>query len=83
MWETVTNMIPTANRMMSARGRDRDRGISITTAMIIGAGVGIAAWEMMRRNNSMGQAAKNMTQGNNGNNTDLSQMATEVMDAIR
>lgn len=59
MWEMVSNMIPAANRMMSGR---RNRGMNTATAMLLGAGIGIATWEVMRRNNAVG----NIMDGNMG-----------------
>jgi hypothetical protein len=61
MWEMITDMIP----------RRRRGGMNTLTAMAVGAGVGIAAWEMMRRNNVVGQYGG-----------DMAQMANSMMDAI-
>jgi hypothetical protein len=60
MWEMVMDMMP----------RKR-RGMNTFTAMVVGAGVGIAAWEMMRRNNNAG-----------GSNNQMAQIADQVMNAI-
>ncbi|ASS74392.1 hypothetical protein CIG75_04930 [Tumebacillus algifaecis] len=60
MWEMITDMIPR-----------RKSGMNTVTAMVLGAGIGIAAWEVMRRNN---------TAGNNTN--EMAQMADSMMDAI-
>jgi len=60
MWDMITDMIP----------RKR-RGMNTMTAMVIGASVGIAAWEVMRRNN---------TAGNTGD--EISKIADSMMDAI-
>jgi hypothetical protein len=63
MWEMITEMLP-----------GRRRGMNTVTAMMIGAGIGIAAWEMMRRNNTMGSM---------GITTDnMNQIADSMMDAI-
>jgi hypothetical protein len=45
MWEMITDMMPR-----------RKRGMNTLTALAIGAGVGIAAWELMRRNNVAGDS---------------------------
>lgn len=74
MWEMVSNMVPAA-RMM---GR-RNRGMNTATAMLVGAGIGIAAWEIMRRNNAMGNLRSNM----NVNNQGMGEMAEEVLNAIK
>ncbi|KEO84539.1 hypothetical protein [Tumebacillus flagellatus] len=60
MWEMITDMMPR-----------RKRGLNTVTAMVIGAGVGIAAWEMMRRNNVAGDSTD-----------DMSRIADSMMDAI-
>lgn len=61
MWEMINDMMPR-----------RKRGMNTVTAMVIGAGVGIAAWEMMRRNNNgMGESRN-----------DMSRIADSMMDAI-
>ena len=62
MWDMITDMMPR-----------RKRGMNMTTvtAMVVGAGVGIAAWEMMRRNNVAGESTDQMTQ-----------IADQMMDAI-
>ena len=92
MWGRVTTMLPAATRMLPGR---RNRGMNTATAMLIGAGIGIATWEMMRRTNAagnlmngnMGNMAENAmdTLGNMAgiNNTQLAGMADEVMDAIK
>lgn len=60
MWDMITDMMP-----------GRKRGLNTVTAMVLGAGIGIAAWEMMRRNNVA------------GNSTDeMAQIADSMMDAI-
>ncbi|WP_018132638.1 hypothetical protein [Effusibacillus pohliae] len=73
MWEMVSNMIPMANRMMPGR---RNRGMNTATAMLIGAAVGIATWEVVRRTTPMGNLR-------GVNDKALSDMAEEVMDAIQ
>jgi hypothetical protein len=60
MWNMITDMIPR-----------RNRGMNTMTAMVLGAGIGIAAWEMMRRNNVAGNSTDQMTQ-----------IANSMMDAI-
>lgn len=65
MWDMIQDMMPR-----------RKRGMNTLTAMALGAGVGIAAWEMMRRNN---------VAGNMGDMADMGQMtqiADSMMDAI-
>lgn len=60
MWDMITDMMPR-----------KKRGLNTMTAMVVGAGVGIAAWEMMRRNNVGGESTDQMTQ-----------IADQMMDAI-
>lgn len=60
MWEMITDMMPR-----------RKRGMNTLTALAIGAGVGIAAWELMRRNN-----------GGGGDSDSMSRIADSMMDAI-
>ena len=64
MWDMINDLLP----------RRRRNGMNTVTAMVIGAGVGIAAWEMMRRNNVAGDAMDNM-----GGMNDI---ASTMMDAI-
>ncbi|MBL0386101.1 hypothetical protein JJB07_05485 [Tumebacillus sp. ITR2] len=61
MWEMITDMMP----------RRKRGGMNTVTAMVLGAGVGIAAWEMMRRNNVAGDSTD-----------DMSRIADSMMDAI-
>lgn len=70
MWEMVSNVMPNVGRM----GR-RNRGMNTITAMLLGAGIGIATWEVMRRTNAgnlantnIGQAASKMANTNRGEN---------------
>ncbi|HEU4964256.1 MAG TPA: hypothetical protein VFV52_10450 [Bacilli bacterium] len=65
MWDMIQDMMPR-----------KKRGMNTLTAMALGAGVGIAAWEVMRRNNVAGNAGENMGMG------DMSQIADSMMDAI-
>ncbi|MFD2169582.1 hypothetical protein [Tumebacillus lipolyticus] len=51
MWNMITDMMPR-----------RKNGMNTVTAMMLGAGIGIAAWEMMRRNNASGNGANQMDQ---------------------
>ncbi|PWK13745.1 hypothetical protein [Tumebacillus permanentifrigoris] len=60
MWELINDMMPR-----------RKRGINTVTALVVGAGVGIAAWEMMRRNNVAGESSD-----------DMGRIAESMMDAI-
>lgn len=60
MWELINDMMPR-----------RKRGMNTVTALVVGAGVGIAAWEMMRRNNVTGESSDNM-----------GRIAESMMDAI-
>lgn len=60
MWELINGMMPR-----------RKRGMNTVTALVVGAGVGIAAWEMMRRNNVTGESAE-----------DMGRIAESMMDAI-
>ena len=60
MWDMITDMMPR-----------KKRGINTVTAMVVGAGVGIAAWEMMRRNNVAGESTDQMAQ-----------ITDQMMDAI-
>jgi hypothetical protein len=60
MWDMINDLMPR-----------RNRGINTVTAMVVGAGIGIAAWEMMRRNNVAGESADGMAE-----------MAGQMMDAI-
>ncbi|GIM46798.1 hypothetical protein DNHGIG_23470 [Collibacillus ludicampi] len=63
MWgfvDEVMDMVP----------RRRNRGMGTMTAMLLGAGIGITAWEMMRRRNS-------------GGNTDMAKLAQTVIDAVK
>lgn len=64
MWDMINDLMP----------RRRRNGMNTVTAMVIGAGVGIAAWEMMRRNNVAGGTLDNM-----GGMNDI---ANSMMDAI-
>jgi hypothetical protein len=59
MWEMITDMMPR-----------RKRGMNTLTAIAIGAGVGIAAWELMRRNNVAGDSDS------------MARIADSMMDAI-
>jgi hypothetical protein len=61
MWDMITDMMP----------RRKRGGMNTLTALMVCAGVGIAAWEMMRRNNVVGE-----------NTGDMAQMASTMMDAI-
>ncbi|MFC4769245.1 hypothetical protein [Effusibacillus consociatus] len=90
MWEMVSNLIPAANRMLPGR---RNRGLNTATAMLIGAGIGIATWEMMRRTNPVGnmmnRKMNNMVDDTMDmnvpgiDNSTMAKMADEVMDAIK
>lgn len=60
MWDMITDMLPR-----------KKRGMNTLTAMALGAGVGIAAWEMMRRNT-----------GGGGDSESMAQIANSMMDAI-
>ncbi|MCX7570526.1 hypothetical protein OS242_11185 [Tumebacillus sp. DT12] len=60
MWDMITDMMPR-----------KKRGMNTVTAMVVGASVGIAAWEMMRRNNVAGESTDQMAQ-----------IADQMMDAI-
>lgn len=66
MWEFVNGM---ANGMRGRMIPRRRNSMGTMTAMVIGASVGIAAWETMRR-------------GRNMNSTDATKLAQEVMDRI-
>jgi hypothetical protein len=59
MWEMITDMMPR-----------RKRGMNTLTALAIGASVGIAAWELMRRNNVAGDSDS------------MARIADSMMDAI-
>ncbi|MGB8954620.1 MAG: hypothetical protein WCC10_04555 [Tumebacillaceae bacterium] len=50
MWDMINDLMP----------RKRRNGMNTVTALVIGAGVGIAAWEVMRRNNVAGGSIDNM-----------------------
>lgn len=60
MWDMITDLMPR-----------RNRGVTTVTAMVVGAGIGIAAWEMMRRNNIAGESSEG-----------IADMAESMMDAI-
>jgi hypothetical protein len=64
MWDMINDLMP----------RRRRNGMNTVTAMVIGASVGIAAWEVMRRNNVAGGSIENM-----GGMNDI---ANTMMDAI-
>lgn len=56
---------------MGMMPRKRARGnMNAMTAMLLGAGIGITAWEIMRRRNSAG-------------NTDMTKLAQSVMEAAK
>lgn len=83
MWEMMSNMMPNMGRMMPGR---RNRGMNTATAMLIGAGIGIATWEMMRRSNTTGNLLNgNMTKTGNLGISDnaIAQVADQMMDAIK
>lgn len=57
--------------MMGMMPRRRTRGnMNTITAMLLGAGIGITTWEMMRRRNAAG-------------NTDMTKLAQSVMEAVK
>jgi hypothetical protein len=63
MWgfvDDVMDMVP----------RKRNRGMSTMTALLLGAGIGITAWEVMRRRNPSG-------------NADMAKIAQTVIDAVK
>lgn len=52
MWELMNGM---ANNMRNRWMPRRSNGLGTMTAMVIGASVGIAAWETLRRTRQTGQ----------------------------
>lgn len=56
MWNMVGDMMPDMSRF----GFRRKRGMNTATAMLLGAGIGIAAWAVLRRNNSAGMIMNGM-----------------------
>lgn len=62
------------------RYRRRRSGMGTMTALVVGASVGIAAWETMRRSDWVGGKSQNGT-SNNGSSA-ASAMAEEVMNEI-
>lgn len=64
MWGIVDDM-------MDFVPRRRNRGMNTMTAMALGAGIGITAWELMRRRNTVGNAA------------DMSKLTQSIIEAIR
>jgi hypothetical protein len=53
--------------------RKRRNGFGTITSMLLGASVGIAAWEIIRRNTNMNQAG----------NMDIEKMADTVMNSMQ
>lgn len=94
MWKMMTNMLP-ANRMSPGR---RNRGMNTATAMLVGAGIGIATWEMMRRSNAIPGGFMKGNKGKIGkmvqnavgdlgsvpgtDSKDMAQAAKEVLDTV-
>jgi hypothetical protein len=69
MWELMNGM---ANNMRNRfRPPRRQNGVGTMTAMLLGASVGIAAWETMRRSRNNGSMP-----------TDAAKVAQEVMDSL-
>lgn len=71
MWEIMNGI---ADGMRSRVMPRRKSGIGTMTAMVIGASVGIAAWEAARRNNVTGRI---------GSRGDAADLAERVMDNIQ
>ncbi len=70
MWELMNGMTNSVRSRMMPRRRN---GVGTMTAMLIGASVGIAAWETIRKS----QLASRVTSNGNAGN-----LAQEVMDQI-
>jgi hypothetical protein len=66
MWEMMQGLMP--------RRRNRKNGMGTVTAIVVGAGVGIAAWEMVRRTNLIGNGGESVDQMQN--------IASDMMNAI-
>jgi hypothetical protein len=69
MWEFMNDMATGMRKRIMPRRRN---GIGTMTAMLLGASVGIAAWETVRRSrfNPM------------GDNVDAAQVAGQVLDSL-
>jgi hypothetical protein len=81
MWEMMSNMMPYMGRMMPGR---RNRRMNTATAMLLGAGIGIATWEVMRRTNAAGTLAAMGNMGNQGlSDSAIAEVADQMMDTIK
>ncbi|MCL6454838.1 MAG: hypothetical protein K6T78_14625 [Alicyclobacillus sp.] len=69
MWELMNGM---ANNMRGRWMPRRNNRMNTVTAMVLGASVGIAAWETLRRTRLGGQMGANA----------LNRAADQVMDAL-
>jgi len=65
MWDFMTNLM--SNRKGNNSGT--------MTAMIVGAGIGIAAWEMLKRNNALDSVTQRMRKGSESSSHDNDQQS--------
>ncbi len=75
MWEMMNGMANGVRRRFMPRRRN---GMGTMTAMLVGASVGIAAWEAMRR----GQITSRLGNLGSGSQSSAERIASEVLDEI-
>lgn len=73
MWEMMNGMTNGMRNRFMPRKRNN---MGTMTAMIVGASVGIAAWEAMRRGNVVGRV------GNHGMQSSAEEVAEQVMNQL-
>lgn len=73
MWEMMNGMTNGMRNRFMPRKRNN---MGTMTAMIVGASVGIAAWEAMRRGNVVGRV------GNRGMQSSAEEVAEQVMNQL-
>lgn len=77
MWELMNGMANGVRRRFMPRRRS---GVGTMTAMLVGASVGIAAWEAMRRGQVMSRL--NGSGSSQSSQTGAEQIAAEVLDEV-
>ncbi|GMA50248.1 hypothetical protein GCM10025857_16050 [Alicyclobacillus contaminans] len=70
MWEFMNGMAAGVRRRIMPRRRN---GMGTMTAMLVGASVGIAAWETMRRSRMV----------STGNHVDANQIADDMLESLK
>lgn len=77
MWEMMNGMANGVRRRLMPRRRS---GVGTMTAMLVGASVGIAAWEAMRRGQVGARLGSSMSSA--ASQSSAERIAAEVLDEI-